>query len=151
MTPQRFRAVVSGSGSRTFIALPFDPNEVWGVKRRHHVAGRINGCGVRGPLGSDGTGYFLPLGAAWRRDNGVEAGSEVDVELSPEGPQGERLAPDVAEALEAEPEAKAYFEALATFYRNTYVKWIESAKRPETRSARISEMVELLRAGKKQK
>lgn len=151
MTPRRFKAVVSRSGSRTFIALPFDPDEVWGVKQRHHVAGRINGCGVRGSLGSDGTRYFLPLGAAWRRDNGVEAGMEADVELSPEGPQGERLPPDVAEALEAEPEAKAFFEALATFYRNTYVKWIESARRPETRSARIREMMELLRSGKKQK
>jgi len=40
---------------------------------------------------------------------------------------------------------------LATFYRNTYIKWIESAKRPETRAARIEEMVQLLKAGKKQK
>lgn len=71
--------------------------------------------------------------------------------LSPEGPQSEGLSTDVAEALEAEPQAKAFFESLATFYRNTYIKWIESAKRPETRSARITEMIELLKAGKKQK
>jgi hypothetical protein len=30
-------------------------------------------------------------------------------------------------------------------------KWIESAKRPETRVARITEMMALLKAGKKQK
>ena len=57
----------------------------------------------------------------------------------------------MASALDAEPQAKAFFEALATFYRNTYIKWIESAKRPETRAARINEMVELLKVGKKQK
>ena len=106
---------------------------------------------MRGSLGSDGTIYFLPLGAAWRRGCGLEAGAEVDVVLSPEGPQSESLSPDVVSALDAEPQAKAFFESLATFYRNTYIKWIESAKRPETRSERIHEMVKLLIEGRKQK
>jgi hypothetical protein len=136
---------------RTFIAIPFNPNEVWGVKQRHHITGTVNGYGVRGSLGSDGKQYFLPLGAAWRRGCGLDAGDAVAVVLSPEGPQSESLSTDVAEALNAEPEAKAFFESLATFYRNTYIKWIESAKRPETRTARIQEMIGLLKAGKKQK
>jgi bacteriocin resistance YdeI/OmpD-like protein/uncharacterized protein DUF1905 len=136
---------------RTFIAIPFNPNEVWGVKQRHHITGTVNGYGVRGSLGSDGKQYFLPLGAAWRRGCGLDAGDAVDVVLSPEGPQSESLSTDVAEALDGEPEAKAFFESLATFYRNTYIKWIESAKRPETRTARIQEMIGLLKAGKKQK
>ena len=136
---------------RTFIAIPFNPNEVWGVKQRHHITGTVNGYGVRGSLGSDGKQYFLPLGAAWRRGCGLDAGDAVAVVLSPEGPQSESLSTDVAEALDAEPEAKAFFESLATFYRNTYIKWIESAKRAETRTARIQEMIGLLKAGKKQK
>ena len=111
----------------------------------------MNGHKVRGSLGSDGTQYFLPLGAAWRRDCGLEAGANVEVELSPEGPQSEYLSPEITAALDAEPQAKAFFESLATFYRNTYIKWIESAKRPETRTARIHEMIQLLKAGKKQK
>lgn len=151
MTAQRFKAIIAKSGTRTFIALPFNPNHVWGVKQRHHITGSVNGCAVRGALGSNGTQYFLPLGAAWRRGTGLDAGVRVDVVLSPEGPQSAQLSPDVASALNAEPQAKVFFEALATFYRNTYLKWIESAKRPETRSARINEMVKLLKAGKKQK
>ena len=151
MTTQRFQTVISKSGTRTFIAIPFNPNEVWGVKQRHYIRGTVNGYGVRGSLGSDGTQYFLPLGAAWRRDCGLEAGAKVDVILSPEGPQSENLSPNVASALEAEPQAKAFFDSLATFYRNTYIKWIESAKRSETRAARINEMIALLKAGKKQK
>ena len=151
MTTQHFKTVISKSGTRTFIAIPFNPNDVWGVKQRHYITGSVNGCGVRGSLGSDGKQFFLPLGAAWRRDNGFDAGTEVDVVLSPEGPQAESLSPDVAGALDSEPQAKAFFESLASFYRNTYIKWIESAKRPETRTARINEMIELLKAGKKQK
>ena len=75
---------------------------------------------MRSLLGSNGPQYFLPLGAAWRRDCGLDAGSKVDVVLSPERPQLERLSLDIAEALEAEPQAKAFFESLATFYRNTF-------------------------------
>lgn len=151
MTTQRFTATITQTGTRMFIALPFNPNQIWGVKQRHHITGTVNGWAVRGSLGSDGTQYFLPLGAAWRRDNGLGAGAIVAVVLSPEGPQSEGLSPDVARALESEPKAKAFFEALATFYRNTYIKWIEGAKRPETRAGRIREMIKLLKAGKKQK
>jgi hypothetical protein len=148
---QRFKTILMKSGSRVFIPIPFDPNAVWGVKQRHYIRGTVNGHGVCGSLGSDGQQYFLPLGAAWRRDCGLAAGDEAEVALSPEGPQSENLSTDVANALDAEPQAKAFFESLATFYRNSYIKWIESAKRPETRTARIQEMIELLKAGKKQK
>jgi hypothetical protein len=151
MTTQRFKTTVAKEGSRTSIAIPFNPNEVWGVKQRHHITGAINGYAVRGSLGSDGGQYFLPLGATWRRDNGVEVGTEVEVELMPEGPQTDTLAPDILAALEREPEAKAFFESLATFYRNGYLRWIEGAKRPETRSARVAEMLSLLKEGKKRR
>jgi len=151
LTTQRFKTIVAKSGTRTFIALPFNPNDVWGVKGRHHITGSVNGYDVRGSLGSDGKQYFLLLGAAWRRGCGLDAGDKVDVILSPEGPQSESLSSDILSALDAEPKAKAFFESLATFYRNTYIKWIESAKKPETRAARIKEMVKLLKAGKKQK
>ena len=151
MSTQRFKTTIAKSGTRTFIPIPFNPNQVWGVKPRHHITGSVSGCAVRGSLGSDGTLFFLPLGAAWRRDNGLEAGAPVDVVLSPEGPQAEALSADVVSALEAEPQAKAFFEGLATFYRNTYIKWVESAKRPEIRNKRIADLVQLLKAGKKQK
>jgi hypothetical protein len=148
---QTFKTTIAKSGSRTYIAIPFNPNDAWGVKQRHHVRGTINGCMIRGSLGSDGESYFIPLGAAWRRDNGLEAGAEVEVVLFPEGPQTDNVAPDVAGALTAEPQAQDFFDSLPTFYRNNFMRWIESAKRPATRAARISEMIELLKAGKREK
>jgi len=151
MTRQQFKTTIAKSGNRVFIPLPFNPNEVWGVKQRHHITGTVNGRPIRGSLGSDGTQYFLLLGAAWRRDCGLDAGATVEVILSPEGPQSELLSADIVEALDAEPQAKIFFDALATYYRKNYIRWIESAKRPETRSKRIKEMMELLKEGKKQK
>jgi uncharacterized protein YdeI (YjbR/CyaY-like superfamily) len=40
---------------------------------------------------------------------------------------------------------------LATFYRKGYINGIEGAKRPETRVKRLDEMMQLLKAGKRQK
>jgi hypothetical protein len=151
MTPQRFKTTVAQTGSRIFVPIPFSPNDAWGVKQRHHVTGTVNGCTIRGSLGSDGKQYFLLLGAAWRRDNGLAAGDKVDVVLEAEGPQADLLAADVAAALAAEREAKAFFDSLSTFYRKNFIRAIEGAKRPETRAARIAEMLRLLKAGQKQK
>jgi hypothetical protein len=151
MNIQHFTATITKFGDRTIISIPFDPNDVWSTKQRHYITGTVNGQKVRGPLESDGAHTFISLGAAWRRDCGLDVGAKVDVVLSPEGPQTESLSPDIDEALAADPQAKAFFDGLATFYRKNYIRWIEGSKRPETRRTRITEMVQLLKDGKKQK
>jgi hypothetical protein len=150
MTNQHFESIIIQTGQRVGILLPFNPNEVWGEKPQHHVTGQVNGHKIRGPLRVEELGYFLPLGEAWRRDSGLAGGQSGGGELSPEGPQSENLTADIREALEAEPQAKAFFDGLATFYRNNYIRWIEGTRRPETRRARLAETVELLKAGQKQ-
>ncbi|HEY0868712.1 MAG TPA: YdeI/OmpD-associated family protein [Fimbriimonas sp.] len=144
---QRFLARLKPEGKNLVVALPFDPSEAWGPKERHHIAGTVAGHPVRGPL-TDGR---LLLGPAWVRDHPIPTDQEVEIVLQPEGPQLERLSPDLADALESEPDARAFFNSLATFYRKGYVNWIESAKRPETRERRIREAVALLRQGRKQR
>lgn len=151
MSTQHFQTTIKKSGTRALIEIPFDPNEVWGEKQRHAVTGSINGCKVRGSLELAGDMYFLSLGAVWRRDNGLDVGATVQVILSPEGPQAENISADISGALGSSPEASAFFHSLATFYRRNYIKWIESAKRPETRTKRIAEMIELLKAGQREK
>ena len=151
MNVQRFHATLEKVGTKTVLPIPFDPDEVWGSKPRHHITGTVNGRKVRGALLADGDRFFLSLGAAWRRDSGLDAGDAVEVELAPEGPQFADLAPDIAAALDASPAARAFFEGLATFYRKGYLRWINGARRPETRASRIDEMIGLLEAGKNQR
>jgi hypothetical protein len=151
MTTQRFRAVIVQDGGRLLIPIPFNPDEVWGEKPRHHVRGSVDAHMVRGPLSIEGSRASLPLGAAWLRGTDLEVDAEVEVVLEPEGPQTDELPADVSAALDADPEARAFFAGLATFYRKRYLKWIEGARRPEVRLERIGEVVELLKAGKKQK
>jgi bacteriocin resistance YdeI/OmpD-like protein/uncharacterized protein DUF1905 len=153
MGSRAFDAVVtSDSKRRVLVPVPFDPDEAWGAKREHRVAGTVNGMGVRGTIEPLGEGYGIFLGPAWRRGCGIGPGDEVSVVLVPEGPQREDLAPDLAAALAAEPEAGAFFDSLAQFYRKDYLRWIDATKRrPEERAARIAETVRLLHAGIKER
>jgi len=151
VTTQTFQATLVPSGSRTVIPLPFDPRQVWGARDRYHITGTINSCTVRGPLAAEGGRYVLPVGAAWRRDNHLAVGDTVAVVLALEGPQSLALAAEIASALAAAPEASSFFDALPTFYRKNFMRWIDSAKRPATRAARIAEMVALLKAGQRER
>jgi len=153
VTPQRFTTtVVTGPRGRVFVPVPFDPDAVWGAKPRHHITGTVNGMGIRGVIEPLDSGYGVVLGAAWRRDRGLAPGDRIEAVLSPEGPQRDDLADDIASALAANPEAAAFFDSLAQFYRRAYLRWVDGTKRrPDLRAARIAEMVELLAAGVKQR
>ena len=144
---RRFEAVARAAprGAVT-VALPFDPDTVWGAKPRHHVAGTMNGRKFRAEAG----GGVLTLGPMWRRHCGVEPGEAVSVVVWPEGPQRQALDDDIAAALAAEPQAAAFFDGLAQFYRKAFLKWIDGTKaRPDERARRIAETVRLLKSGQK--
>jgi hypothetical protein len=153
MSKQSFSAEVTANGrSGVVIRIPFDPDHMWGKKSVHHVSGQIGPCEVRGPLTKDDSGFGLRLGPAWVRGSWVRPGDKVNVTLWPEGPQRDDLAPDFAAALGAAPAAGAFFDGLAQFYRNAYLRWIDATKRsPDERARRIEETVKLLRAGKKER
>jgi uncharacterized protein YdeI (YjbR/CyaY-like superfamily) len=64
----------------------------------------------------------------------------------------QRSASDIAAAFDASPDAAAFFDSLAQFYRRGYLRWIDATKRsPHKRAARIAEMIELLKAGSKER
>ena len=57
--------------------------------------------------------------------------------------QKEAVIPDdLAAAFGRNPEAFENFEQMAPGYRRNYIRWIESAKRPETRLKRIREVAD---------
>ena len=133
------------------IALPFDPAEAWGERDRYYLAGTIEHYPMRTTVTLAGGEHMLTLGPSWCRDPRVGAGASVRVSLQPEGPQLDTIAADLADALQAEPRARRFFESLATFYRKAFVTWVDGAKRPETRARRIAETVGLLGAGQRER
>lgn len=124
MTAQRFRTAIEMLGkSHAVLPVPFDPAGPWGERDRYLVRGTIGGCNIRGSLEERAGGWVLPIGPAWRRDSGIAPGTPA-----------------------------RFWDALATFYRKAYLRWIEATKRsPETRALRIAETVRLLKAGRKER
>jgi uncharacterized protein YdeI (YjbR/CyaY-like superfamily) len=59
------------------------------------------------------------------------------------------IPPDIKERLKTVPSAWNYFQQLAPSYQRTYIGWIDSAKRKETKEKRLREAVALLAAGRK--
>jgi hypothetical protein len=150
--PGRFRAVVEGRPRGGIsVAIPFDPTQAWGDRDRYHVHGTVGGQPFRGPLTSSAGIWSLQLGPAWCRAPGFGDGDEVEVVLEPEGSLSTTLGADVAAAFAAEPAAARFFDSLPSFYRSNYVRWIEGAKRPETRAKRVAEMVDLAKQGKRER
>jgi hypothetical protein len=134
------------------IAVPFDPDEAWGVKPVHHVNGTVNGCRVRVTLAPGDAGWAFRLNPGRMDGIGIAVGSDVVVQLAPEGPQRGDLAEDISAALAANPAAGAFFDTLAQFYRKAYLRYIEATtRRPDVRAARIAEVVGLLANGIKQR
>ena len=52
--------------------------------------------------------------------------------------------PDLRSALQAVPDAEAAYEALSKSAKKEYLWWIQSARRPDTRSSRIDEAIRRL-------
>ncbi len=148
-----FRDRVAGRvAGGAIIPLPFNPAEAWGARNRYYVTGTIDGIGFRSTLVHREGAWQIALGPKSPSASRLQNGQSVAVAVWPEGPQHEQLAPDIAKALAARPQALAAFEALATYYRRGWVRWIDSTKRrPELRAARIAEMVRLVEGGHKER
>jgi hypothetical protein len=153
MRARRFRVrITEDHRGHAVIAIPFDPDEAWGAKAAHHVNGTVNECRVRVTIAPSGSGWAFTLNPARMRGIGIAAGSDVTVELAPEGPQRGDLAEDIAAALAANPAAGAFFDTLAQFYRRAYLRYIDATtRRPDLRAARIAEVVSLLADGVKER
>ena len=93
--------------------------------------------------------FLLGLNREVRKQARVEAGDTVDVKLELDAAPREVEVPQaLAAALAQDAKAHASFQRLAYTHRKEYARWIDEAKREETRQRRVSEALELLRQGK---
>jgi uncharacterized protein YdeI (YjbR/CyaY-like superfamily) len=94
--------------------------------------------------------YLVPLSAEHRAAAGVAAGDEVDVTVEADTEAREVPVPhDLSAALAQDDAAGRFFDGLAYTHRKEWVRWIEDAKRPETRERRLEATLDALRAGRR--
>lgn len=147
----RFRATSLLAGTTaTGIEVPADAVAVLGSSRRPAVRATIAGYSYRSTVASMRGTFMLPISAAIHASAGVAAADEVDVELVLDTePRVVTMPPDLAAALDADAEAKRFFDRLAYSQRLRWVLSVEGAKTEETRRRRIAKAVEALREGRR--
>jgi hypothetical protein len=143
----RFHTTVRlGGKTATGMVVPDDVIAALDSGRQPSVRITIGGHAYRTTVASRGGQFLLPLSAENREAAGVAAGDEVDVELDT-APREVTVPDDLAEALGADSVAQQFFDGLSYTHRKEWVRWVEDAKKAETRQARIAKTVDGLRAG----
>jgi antitoxin component of MazEF toxin-antitoxin module len=141
-------SVVLGGKTATGIQVPDDVVEALGAGKRPPVVVTVGGHTYRTTVAPMGGAYWIPLAAEHREAAGVRAGEEVTVSLEGDpAPREVALPDDLAAAMDDQ--ARSAFDRLAVSHRKEWVRWVEEAKKAETRTARIAKTVESLKAGRK--
>ena len=146
----KFKSTVVLSGkTSTGIPVPETVVESFGTGKRFPVVVTINGYSYRTMLTFYKGEFVLSLAAEHREATGLKAGEEIDVDMVLDSaPREVEVPADLAAALKSSPAAAAFFEKLAYSHRKEYVRWIEEAKKPETRATRVEKTLALLAEGK---
>ncbi len=140
--------VVLGGKTATGLQVPDDVVEALGAGKRPPVVVTVGGYTYRTTVAPMGGSFWVPLAAEHREAAGVQADEEVEVSVVLDtAPREVGVPEDLAAAFDDA--VRAQFDALAYSHRKEWVRWVEEAKKPETRAARIEKTVESLRAGKK--
>ncbi len=144
----QFRAKVTPSGNATAVEVPPDVMQALGPGSRPLITVTINGHTWRSRVASMRGQHLVGISAANRAGSGIAEGDvvQVDLELDTE-PRVVPEPPDLAMALDNDPEARAAFDRLPYGLRRKHVAAIEEAKTPEVRQRRIAKLVAAMRSG----
>jgi hypothetical protein len=134
------------------VAVVLDSEHVAAVgegAKRFPVVATVNGYTWRTTVTRMRGEFLLGLNRTVRKEADVEAGDTVDVKLELDTAPREVEVPEaLANALAEDSKARAAFDGLAYTHRKEYARWIDEAKREETRDRRVVQALEMLRQGK---
>ncbi len=153
----RFEATIEKFGQQgektgwTYIFVPAEHAQKLkpGDRRGFRVKGKLDQFVIEWvallPMGEGN--FIIPLNAAMRKQLRKSLGATIALELSIDSREHKPL-PAFIECLKDEPLAWKQYNAIAPSHQNYFNKWIESAKKEETRAKRIAQTVTALAAGK---
>ena len=141
------RTVLPKNGPATAIELTDEQVEALGGGKRAAVRVTIAGRTARLRLGVMGGRNLIGMSKAARAELGVEIGDAVEATIDLDTDEREVDVPDdLAAALDAEPQVRAAFDALAPSRRKEVARSVVDAKKSETREKRIAAAVDSLRS-----
>lgn len=153
MSKQKFEAVIEKppNSNASYVIVPFDVHEVYGTRGQVKVKATFDGHPYRGSLAPMGGGkHILGLRKDIREAINKKHGDSVKVVIEPDTePRLVTVPEDFQKALNKNKQARVFFEALSYTHRKEYVRWMESAKKQETRQRRLQRSIEMLTGGVK--
>jgi uncharacterized protein YdeI (YjbR/CyaY-like superfamily) len=149
-TSRSFRAVLEPDNTslRWIVArIPFDPAEVWPVRRGRRVRGTINGVPFRSTLfpSPAAKGPVLLVNRTLQKAAGARSGSVVDIILEPDLEERKAEVPkELADALKDDRTLRRWFDKLSYSARNEIGKWVTEPQSATSRLQRAERMAERL-------
>lgn len=149
-----FKAIIQKNGelNAAFVEFPFSVEELFSkkgqVKIRAVFDDTVEYRGSLVKMKSDC--HLLGLTQEIRKQLGKTFGDEIFVSLIED--KEERtvdIAEDIAVVFNENPEAKELFTKMSYTHKKEYIRWIEEAKKPETRENRKTKMILMILDGKK--
>ncbi|RXM39857.1 hypothetical protein BOQ62_09335 [Chryseobacterium sp. CH21] len=156
MKPQsiEFNAIIQQNGemNAAFVEFPFSTDELFNKKGQVKIKAlfddKVEYRGSLAKMKSDC--HILGLTQEIRKQLGKTFGDEVSVSLIED--KEERvveIADDIEFIFNENPAAKGLFDKMSYTHRKEYIRWIEEAKKPETRENRKIKMILMILDGKK--
>jgi len=121
--------------------------------KKPKVKAMIEGIPYRGTLVRMGTEcHLLLILKEIRGKIGKTFGDEVKITVEPDTePRVVEIPPELAKAFKKEEAAEAYFNSLAYSHKREYVGYIMEARKEETRTRRVTQTIEMLKKGRKER
>ncbi len=147
---QTFRTTLRQEGkTATGFEVPPEVVEALGGGKRPPVTITINGYTYRSTVFPYTEAFMLPLAAEHRTAAGVQAGEEIEVTLELDtAPRVLEVPPELAAALDADPQAKAFFDGLSYSNKRVFTLSVEGTNNPETKARRVEKAIALMREGR---
>ena len=147
---QTFTAVIQDAGGGgAFVEIPFDVEKEFGSKQPK-IKAMIDGILYRGTLVRMGRpNHMLLILKGIREQIEKTIGDKIEVTVEPdEEPRLVQIPKDLAAEFKKDKQAKAVFDKLSYTHRKEYVRWVEEAKKDETRQSRIVKTMTMLKKSK---
>jgi hypothetical protein len=137
-----------GPGGGAFVIFPYDVEKEFGIKGRVPIQATFEGIPYAGSLMRCGAQqHMLGILKSICEQTGKQPGDKIKVEVWKDEEVRTVEVPAEFAALLKKEKLLPVFEKLSYTHRKEYVRWITEAKKEETRAARLTKSIDMLRKG----
>jgi hypothetical protein len=151
MKKYKFKAKIeAGDGGGAYVLFPYDTVKEFATKGKVPVKATFNGVSYSGSLIKyDNPLHMLGVSKAIRNQIGKQPGDTIEVVVWKDDEVRTVEVPAQLETLMARAGLLPFFNGLSYTHRKEYCRWINEAKKEETRLKRLGKAIEMLKKGVK--